>query len=89
MHRVVGTSLAIILLNAAGGFYKHSQLLAASSVQIPWKVIAVFAAIGIVGSVVGNVVARRLANAQLRRVFGVFLVGMCGYILWESLPQVL
>lgn len=89
MHRVVGTSLAIILLNAASGFYKHFQLLAASSVQIPWTVIAVFAGIGIVGSVVGNVVARRLANAQLRRVFGVFLVAMCGYILWESLPQVL
>lgn len=87
MHRAIGTSLAIIVINSASGFYKHFQLLQAAKTQIPWTVIAVFAVIGIVGSLIGNVVARRLAHAHLRRTFGIFLVAMCGYILWQSLPQ--
>lgn len=89
MHRAVGTSLAIIVLNSASGFYKHFELLTAESVRIPWLVIGVFAGIGIVGSVVGNIAARRLEHAHLRRIFGVFLLAMCGYILWRSLPQIM
>lgn len=89
MHRAVGTSLAIIVLNSASGFYKHLELLEAGRARVPWTVIAVFAVIGIVGSLIGNVVARRLAHAHLRRIFGIFLVAMCGYILWRSLPQIL
>ncbi len=88
MHRAVGTSLAIILLNSASGFYKHFELLSAGSVAIPWDVIAVFAVIGIGGSLLGNLLARRLQHAHLRRVFGVFLVVMSVLILWESLPEV-
>lgn len=89
MHRAVGTSLAIIVLNSASGFYKHFELLRGESMPIPWTVIAVFAGIGIVGSIVGNLVARRLAHAHLRRVFGVFLVAMSAYMLWRSVPGLL
>ncbi len=88
MHRAVGTSLAIIVLNSASGFYKHFELLTAGSVPIPWNIIAIFAAIGIGGSLLGNLLARRLQHAHLRRVFGVFLVVMSALILWESLPAV-
>lgn len=87
MHRAVGTSLAVIVLNSASGFYKHLELLHNQSVPVPWLVIGVFAGIGIAGSIVGNLVARRLAHAHLRRIFGVFLVAMSAYMLWRSLPQ--
>ncbi len=89
MQRAVGTSLAIILLNAAAGFYKHFELLSAAKVAMPWGIITVFSAIGIVGSVLGNLLATRLAHEQLRRLFGLLLVGMSGYMLWHNLPQVL
>jgi uncharacterized membrane protein YfcA len=89
MHRAVGTSLAIILLNSASGFYGHFELLAAAGIAIPWTTISVFAAIGIVGSLLGNLAGRRLAHAELRRVFGVFLVAMSAYMLWHNLPQVI
>jgi uncharacterized membrane protein YfcA len=89
MHRAVGTSLAIIALNSASGFVEHFNLLAAGSVRIPWSVIAVFAAIGTAGSVAGNLAGRRLAHSRLRRIFGMFLVVMCAYVLSRTLPEIL
>ncbi len=89
MHRAVGTSLAIILLNCASGFYGHLEVLSAEHIAVPWTIIGVFAAIGIVGSLVGNLAARRIAHTELRRVFGVFLVGMSAYMLWHNIPQLL
>ncbi len=89
MHRAIGTSLAVIALNSASGFAGHFMLLAAGHVAIPWGEIALFAAVGTAGSLAGNYVGRRLAHASLRRAFGVLLIGMCGFVLWRTLPQML
>lgn len=86
MHRAVGTSLAVIAVNAASGFAGHYLQLAAAGIRIPWNTIAVFTAIGIAGSVAGHFAGRRLANESLRRAFGVLLIAMCGFVLWRTLP---
>lgn len=89
MHRAVGTSLAIIVLNSASGFYKHLDLLRTQHSAIDWRVIVLFIVLGIVGSFVGSLVARRIHHEHLRRIFGWFLIVMCLYILARSLPQVI
>ncbi|MCB9914472.1 MAG: sulfite exporter TauE/SafE family protein [Planctomycetes bacterium] len=85
MHHAVGTSLFIIAMNSASGFYKHTHVLADAGLQLDWTVIATFASLGIVGSFVGSALSTRIPQAHLRRGFGVLLFVMAGYILWREL----
>jgi uncharacterized membrane protein YfcA len=87
MHVAIGTSLAIIALNAWTGFYKHVHLLAANGLSLDWKVLGTFVLLGGLGSIVGNHFANRVPQATLRRVFAVFLVFMAAWILYESGPR--
>ncbi len=89
MHRAVATSLAVIVINSVGGLYKHVGLLAGTGQSLDWHIIGLFILIGAAGSLVGNVVARRIPQQGLRRVFGVFLILMCGFILWRTVPGLL
>jgi len=89
MQRAVATSLAVIALNSASGFASHFVQLTAANMQIPWAEIALFAVIGTVGSLLGQMAGSRLKQASLRRAFGVLLIAMCGFVLWRTLPQVL
>ncbi|MGY3041410.1 putative membrane protein YfcA [Rhodanobacter sp. TND4EL1] len=89
MHRAVATSLAVIVINSISGFYKHAALLSAAGEALNWHVIGVFILIGAGGSLVGNVVARRIPQQGLRKAFGVFLILMCGFILWRTIPGLL
>ena len=89
MHLAVGTSLAIISLNAFTGFAKHLHLLAAQGQALDWPVLALVAALGSAGSVAGSYFANRIPQAALRRLFAVFLVLMALFILYESAPRAL
>lgn len=89
MHRAVATSLSVIVINSASGFYKHHELLSGSGQALDWKIIGLFVVIGALGSLAGNVFARRIPQRRLRQVFGVFLILMCGFILWRSIPELL
>jgi uncharacterized membrane protein YfcA len=86
MQRAIGTSLAIIVLNCAVGFWRHSLEL---SSMLDWTVIATFALIGAAGSLVGGVLGGRLPQAPLKRGFAAFLVLMAAYIVWRTLPGLL
>ena len=89
MHRAVATSLTVIVINSVSGFYKHHELLSSAGHALDWHVIGLFILIGAAGSVAGNIVARRIPHHRLRQVFGVFLIFMCGFILWRSIPELL
>ena len=89
MHRAVATSLAVIVINSLSGFYKHAGLLLGSGQSLDWHVIGIFVLVGAGGSLVGNVLARRVPQHFLRKSFGVFLILMCGFILWHSIPGLL
>jgi len=89
MHVAVGTSLAIIALNAFTGFAKHLHLLSLQGESLDWRVLATIALLGAAGSIAGGHFASRVPQATLRRVFAVFLVLMAIFIFYESGPRAL
>jgi hypothetical protein len=89
MPVAVGTSLAIIALKSAAGFWKYLDVLDRAGLALDWTVIASFIAVGAVGSLAGSRLGAKLPQATLRRGFAVFLVAMAAYILWRTLPSVL
>lgn len=89
MHLAIGTSLAIIAMNAFAGFAKHWQLLSAQGVALDWLVLAKVAGLGAAGSVLGSRLAHRLPQAALRRAFAFCLLLVAGLILWDAAPRAL
>ena len=95
MKIAIGTSLAIIAVNSTTGLVKSifagSAALHPSATEqnaIDWTVIGLFIALGIVGSLIGSLLARRIDQGTLRKVFAVFLVVMAGYVAWRQAPRV-
>jgi hypothetical protein len=84
MRLAIGTSLVIIVLKSAIGFFKYQQQLAASGSGADLATIAIFAAIGIVGSLIGQQVNARLNQRRLQAVFTLFLVAIGIFVLWRE-----
>jgi hypothetical protein len=89
MASAVGTSLAVISLNAFTGFAKYLSVLERQSLELDWPVLLAVAGVGIVGSFVGHRLGRRLPQATLRQAFGVFLVVMGLFIVVDTGPRLL
>ena len=89
MRLAVGTSLSIIVLNSATGFLKYLDTLTQAGAAIDWRLVGTFAAIGVVGSLVGARLSQRVPQAQLKRGFAVFLVVMGVFILYKEGPAAL
>jgi len=89
MHRGIATSLAVIVINSASGFYKQFNVITSAGHSLDWRIIGLFILVGGVGSLIGNTIARRIPQRRLRQVFGVFLILMCGFILWRTVPGLL
>jgi uncharacterized membrane protein YfcA len=89
MASAVGTSLAVIALNAFTGFVKYLGVLERQSLELDWPVLLAVAGVGIVGSYAGHRLGRRLPQATLRRAFGVFLVAMGLFIAVDAGPRLL
>ena len=79
MKQAVGTSLAVIALKSAAGFLGYL-----GQVEIPWAFVALFTAVAVVGILGGTYLARFVPQAALKRAFGVFLVVMGGFILYQN-----
>ena len=84
MHLAIGTSLAIIFLKSISGFYKYVDVLQDVGLSIDWGLVLLFAAIGIVGSLVGTWVGEHISHVHLRKGFAVFLVVMGIVMLWQN-----
>ncbi len=89
MASAVGTSLAVITLNSFSGFAKYLKVIEHEDLALDWTVLLTIAAVGVVGSFAGHRLARRLPQATLRRIFGVFLVLMGLYIAADVAPQLM
>ena len=89
MTSAVGTSLAVIALNAFTGFAKYLGVLERQSLELDWPVLLAVAGVGIVGSFAGHRLGRRLPQATLRKAFGVFLVAMGLFIAFDAGPRLL
>lgn len=84
MRQAVGTSLVVIALKSAAGFYGYL-----GQVEVPWGFMGLFTAVTVTGILVGTSLVRFVPQEALRRVFAVFLVVMGGFILYQNRGVVL
>lgn len=89
MSEAVGTSLAIIAVNCAVGLGKYLAVPGRHGIDLDWGVVSVFIGLGILGSVLGASLGRRLDQHKLRRLFGLALVVVAGYVLFRQVPVIL
>ncbi len=85
MYLAIGTSLTIIAMNSFTGFVKQFLSLQQSDMQVSWAVIAIFSAIGIVGSLAGGLLARKIPQPRLRKMFGYLMFPLSLYILASAI----
>ncbi len=79
MPIAVGTSLAVITVNAAVGLLSHARADGAFG-AIAWTPVAIVAGCGIAGSLAGGRLGSRLSPRALRRVFAALLVVVAGLV---------
>jgi uncharacterized membrane protein YfcA len=74
-HRAVGTSLAVILPTAAVAALQYNFAFEKSGAEgLQLAVIAWLSAGGVVGALIGAVVANAIGAKSLRRIFGIFVI---------------
>jgi hypothetical protein len=89
LREAIGTSLAIIALNALVGFVSHLLADASQWRELDPLLMSVFIVVGIAGSLAGQSIGGRLPQRGLRRLFGVVLIAIAAFILWQQLPALL
>ncbi|WP_117234762.1 sulfite exporter TauE/SafE family protein [Vibrio maerlii] len=87
IQTAIATSLVIIFMKSASGFFKYQQLLAESNIPIDWNVIAIISAVGIIGSFSGIKLGQLVNQTYLQRIFAVFLIVMAVYIGYQSVIE--
>lgn len=83
MKRAVGTSLLVIVMNAAAGFSGY-----VGQVAIPWGVLAAFGLCAVGGIVAGSHLVHYVSSRALRRGFAVFLVAVALWMLFRNVSAV-
>lgn len=79
MKQAVGTSLLVIAMKSAAGFYGYL-----GQVEVQWAFMTLFTAVAVIGIFAGTYLVRFVSQAQLKRAFAVFLLVMGGFILWQN-----
>jgi hypothetical protein len=79
MRQAVGTSLAVITMNAAAGFAGQP-----SFAGIPWGFMTGFTGVAMAGIVIGTWVGRFVDQRTLKRAFAVFLMLVAALVLWQN-----
>ncbi|MBE8222147.1 MAG: sulfite exporter TauE/SafE family protein [Bdellovibrionales bacterium] len=79
MKEAVGSSLLIISLKSFAGFYGYL-----GQVNIDWNFLLIFIAIASVGIFIGTYLIRFISQAQLKKVFSIFLIIMGVFILYKN-----
>jgi uncharacterized protein len=80
MRDAVGTSLLVIAVNSAMGFYGY-----VGQVQIAWLSVALVTAGTMPGIAAGTYAMRFVSQQALRRTFAVLLIGVAVYMLYRNL----
>lgn len=80
----IGTSLIIITINSAVGFSKYYYVFSEQGILFDWVTIFILAAGGIIGSLLGGQISKRIPTALLQQIFAGFLIIMAGFIFTQS-----
>lgn len=81
MRLAIGTSLVIIAAKSAVGFAKYEQILLSTGSSVDFRVIALFVAIGVTGSLLGRYANNMLDQRTLKTVFAGFLVLLGSFVI--------
>ncbi|HAC33273.1 MAG TPA: sulfite exporter TauE/SafE family protein, partial [Gammaproteobacteria bacterium] len=73
MQRAVATSLLIIVMQSASGFYKYLDILEQQQLALDWRVIGVFIGVGLLGFATGGTLGRKVDDALLKKLFASLL----------------
>lgn len=87
MRLAVGTSLVIIAIKSYVGFFKYHHELDPLTQAIDWTTIGSFAAVGIVGTLIGEALSQRLPQNFLKRAFAIMLIPMSIFVLAQEIPK--
>lgn len=80
MQQAVGTSLAVITLNASAGFVGYM-----GQVEVQWGLVGLFTSIAIVGIWLGAHLVTFVSHGTLKRGFAIFIFVMGVFILIENI----
>jgi len=80
MEPAVGTSLVVIAMKSFAGFYGHL-----GHVHIDWPVTPAVTGAAVLGSFAGGALAGKVPPAALRKGFGVFVLVMAAFVLFQEL----
>jgi uncharacterized protein len=86
LRSAIGTSLLVIALKSASGFYKYLDVLDERGLALDWGVIAQFSMLGIAGALAAATLGGRLPQDLLRRIFGGFLIVLALVLLTVRPP---
>ncbi|GJL61605.1 MAG: UPF0721 transmembrane protein [Nitrospirales bacterium] len=81
MHLAIGSSLIIIALKSFSGFAKYLEVLSHHEQTLDWTILGTFVGLGIVGTVFGGVIASRLPQNFLQKMFAGLLFLMSAAML--------
>lgn len=79
MNQAVGTSLLVIAMKSASGFAGYLD-----QVSIAWGTLAVFSGVAVAGILAGSYLMRFVPQDMLKRSFGILLVLMGVFILFQN-----
>ena len=79
MGMAMGTSLAVIAFNSLAGFLSH-----AGEAKIQWVMTGVFVVMAVAGVLAGGVLAKRLPERLLKRVFGGLVLVTALVVFWSA-----
>ncbi len=80
MKQAIGTSLLVIAMSSTAGLLGYL-----GHVPVDWGVVIRFTTAAIVGLAAGVYLVRFLPHQSLRRAFGVFLLVVAGWMLFQNL----
>lgn len=80
MRKAVGSSLLVITLQSLSGFVGHM-----THVQVDYVLAAELSGSAVLGSVIGGALSKAVPQEQLRRAFGIFVLGMAAYMAFKQL----
>lgn len=82
MKQAIGTSLVVITLNSAAGFFGYF-----GHVALDGQLMVSFIIAASLGIVAGAYLVRFIQAKDLQKAFGYFLLAMGAFILWQNRPH--
>jgi uncharacterized membrane protein YfcA len=87
MRAAVPTSLIIIFFNASAGLANHFVVNTQMMLNLNWKTLVIFASIGIIGSLIGQTMSKRLHQQSLKKAFAYIILATAIGMLIHSFIQ--